>query len=209
MFYKTKIVDKVRVPAKKLGTKIKDSLMDICREDYEGRIKDEYGVIIAVTGIGEVGVGHVIPGDGAAYYEAEIEMLTYKPHVQEVTRGTITEATEFGAFVRIGPIEGLIHVSQIMDDYINYDAKLPGFIGKKTDKKLVPEDNVLARIVTISLKGDTSSSKIGLTMRQPFLGKSDWGRIDEKSVKEVKGKGKKSAEEKPKKESKSKEEKKE
>ncbi|VVB75277.1 DNA-directed RNA polymerase subunit E' [uncultured archaeon] len=194
MFYKTKIIDKVRVPPKKLGTKIKDSLLDICREDYEGRIKDEYGVIIAITGIGEVGVGHVIPGDGAAYYEAEIEMLTYKPHVQEITRGTITEATEFGAFVRIGPIEGLIHVSQIMDDYINYDAKLPGFLGKKTDRKLVPEDNVLARIVTISLKGDTSSSKIGLTMRQPYLGKADWAKVDDKGEKkEAKGKGKKGA----------------
>jgi DNA-directed RNA polymerase subunit E' len=210
MFYKTKIIDKVRVPPKKLGTKIKDSLMEIAREDYEGRIKDEYGVIIAITGIGEVGVGHVIPGDGSAYYEAEIEMLTYKPHLQEITRGTITEATEFGAFVRIGPIEGLIHVSQIMDDYINYDAKLPGFVGKKTDKKLVPEDNVLARIVTVSLKGDTSSSKIGLTMRQPFLGKSDWGRIDEKSAKEGKGKkGKKETEEKTKKEAKPKQEKEE
>jgi DNA-directed RNA polymerase subunit E' len=207
MFYKTKIIDKVRVPPKKLGTKVKESLLDICREDYEGRIKEEYGVIIAVTGIGEVGVGHVIPGDGAAYYETEIEMLTYRPHVQEVVRGTITEATEFGAFVRIGPIEGLIHVSQIMDDFINYDAKLPGFVGKKTDKKLIPEDNVLARIVTISLKGDTSSSKIGLTMRQPFLGKGDWGRIDEKGTKEVKGK--KSPEEKAAKKEKNKGEKKE
>ncbi len=209
MFYKTKIVDKVRVPPKKLGTKVKESLLDICREDYEGRIKEEYGVIIAVTGIGEVGVGHVIPGDGAAYYETEIEMLTYRPHVQEVVRGTITEATEFGAFVRIGPIEGLIHVSQIMDDFINYDAKLPGFVGKKTDKKLIPEDNVLARIVTISMKGDTSSSKIGLTMRQPFLGKGDWGRIDEKGVKEVKGKGKKAPEEKAARKEKDKGEKKE
>ncbi|MDD4468054.1 MAG: DNA-directed RNA polymerase, partial [Candidatus ainarchaeum sp.] len=134
-----------------------------------------------------VGDGHVIPGDGATYYEAEKEMLTYKPNVQEVVRGTITEATEFGAFVRIGPIEGLIHVSQIMDDYINYDSKLPGFLGKKTDKKLVPEDNVLARLVTISLRGDTSSSKIGLTMRQPFLGKADWGKIDEKGEKNKKG----------------------
>jgi DNA-directed RNA polymerase subunit E' len=187
MFYKTKIMDKVRVQPKKLGTNIKDSLLDICREDYEGRIGDEYGVIIAVTGIGKVGDGHVIPGDGAAYYEAEIEMLTYKPNVQEVVRGTITEATEFGAFVRIGPIEGLIHVSQIMDDYINYDSKLPGFLGKKTDKKLVPEDNVLARLVTISLRGDTSSSKIGLTMRQPFLGKADWEKIDEKGEKNKKG----------------------
>jgi hypothetical protein len=75
-----------------------------------------------------------------------------------------------------------------MDDYINYDAKLPGFVGKKTDKKIVPEDNVLARIVTISLKGDVSSSKIGLTMRQAFLGKSDWAKIDEKILKDDKGK---------------------
>jgi DNA-directed RNA polymerase subunit E' len=113
-------------------------------------------------------------------------MLTYKPTLQEVVRGTITEVTEFGAFVRIGPIEGLIHVSQIMDDFINYDSKLPGFLGKKTDKKLIPEDNVLARLVTISLRGDTSNSKIGLTMRQPFLGKEDWGRIDEKGEKNKK-----------------------
>jgi len=99
-----------------------------------------------------------------------------------------------------------------MDDYINYDAKLPGFLGKKTDRKLIPEDNVLARIVTISLKGDTSSSKIGLTMRQPFLGKSDWAKVDEKGdKKEAKGKGKKGAdkeEKAEKKESKAKEDKK-
>ncbi len=192
MFYKTKIMDKVRVPPKKLGAKVKESMIEICKEDYEGRINENYGVIVAVTGIGNIGEGHIIPGDGAAYYEAEIEMLTYKPIMQEVVRGTITEATEFGAFVRIGPIEGLIHVSQLMDDYINYDAKLPGFVGKKTDKKIVPEDNVLARVVTISLKGDTSSSKIGLTMRQPGLGKADWAILEAKAVnkkKKVKDRG--------------------
>lgn len=189
----------MRVPPKKLGGNLKESLLDICREDYEGRIKEEYGVIIAVTSIGKIGDGHVIPGDGAAYYESEIEMLTYKPSIQEVVRGTITEVTEFGAFVRIGPIEGLIHVSQLMDDFINYDSKLPGFVGKKTDKKVVVDDNVLARIVTVSLKGDVSSSKIGLTMRQSFLGKADWGRIDEKTAKDTKdkkGKGKKGKEDK-------------
>ena len=182
MFYKTKINDKVRVPPKKLGAKVKASLLDICKEDYEGRIDQGYGVIIAVTGIGDIGEGHIIPGDGAAYYEAEIEMLTYKPLMHEIVRGTITEATEFGAFVRVGPIEGLIHVSQIMDDFINYDAKLPGFVGKKTEKKIIPEDNVMARVVTISMKGETSNSKVGLTMRQPFLGKVDWAGIDAKAV---------------------------
>jgi DNA-directed RNA polymerase subunit E' len=192
MYYKTKIIDKVRVPPKNLGTKIKESILGICKEDYEGRINDEYGIIVAITGIGKIGDGHVIPGDGAVYYETEIEMLTYKPHIQEITRGVITEVTEFGAFARIGPIEGLIHVSQIMDDYINYDAKLPGFVGKKTGKKLVGDDSVLTRVVTISMKGHTPSSKIGLTMRQPFLGKPEWEKIDDKLAKSAKDeKGKK------------------
>lgn len=180
MFYSTIINDKVRVPPKKLGTKIKSSLLEICKEDYEGRLDQEYGVVIAVTGINAIGDGHVIPGDGSAYYETEIEMLTYKPILQEITRGTITETTEFGAFVRVGPIEGLIHVSQLMDDFINYDAKLPGFIGKKTDKKIIIDDNVLAKIVTISMKGEVSNSKIGLTMRQQHLGKEEWSAIDAK-----------------------------
>ena len=183
MYYKTKIIDKVRVPPKKLGAKLKESLLEICQEDYEGRIKEAYGVIVAITGIGNIGEGHVIPGDGAAYYEAELEMLTYKPHIHEVVRGTVTEATEFGAFLRIGPIEGLVHVSQIMDDYINYDAKLPGFIGKKTERKITTEDNVLAKVVTISMKGDTSNSKLGLTMRQPFLGKPEWAKADDRKSK--------------------------
>jgi DNA-directed RNA polymerase subunit E' len=193
MFYKTKINDKVRVPPKKLGGKVKSSLLDICKEDYEGRLDNDYGVVVAVTGIGEVGEGHIIPGDGSAYYEAEIEMLTYKPILHEVVRGTITESTEFGAFVRVGPIEGLIHVSQLMDDFINYDAKLPGFVGKKTEKKVVAEDNVLAKIVTISMKGEVSNSKIGLTMRQPYLGKAEWAGIDAKAE-EKKSKGKKKEE---------------
>lgn len=180
MFYSTVINDKVRVPPKKLGTKIKSALIDICKEDYEGRIDQDHGVVISVTGINAVGEGHVIPGDGSVYYEAEIEMLTYKPILHEVVRGTITESTEFGAFVRVGPIEGLIHVSQLMDDFINFDAKLPGFVGKKTEKKVVVEDDVLAKIVTISMKGEVSNSKIGLTMRQPFLGKAEWIGIDAK-----------------------------
>jgi DNA-directed RNA polymerase subunit E' len=198
MFYNAKIKDKVRVPPKKLGSKVKNSLLEICQEDYEGRIDNDAGVIIAVTGIGNVGEGHIIPGDGAAYYEAEIEMVTYKPTIHEIVRGTITEATEFGAFVRVGPIEGLIHVSQIMDDFINYDAKLPGFVGKKTEKKIIPEDDVLAKIVTISMKGETSGSKIGLTMRQAYLGKTEWIAMDTKKENKIKKAEKKEANDKKK-----------
>lgn len=194
-----KIKDTVRVPPKELGGKLDEIILKMTQEEYEGIVDEDMGVVIAVTEVGNIGEGRVIPGDGAAYYDAEISMLVYKPVIHELAEGIITETTEFGAFVRVGPVEGLIHVSQIMDDYINYDPKLPGFIGKKTKKKLTVNDVVLARVVTISFKDNISNSKLGLTMRQPFLGKEDWLKMDEKE------KARKKTETKPKDEKKEKE----
>ncbi|MEK6942296.1 MAG: DNA-directed RNA polymerase, partial [archaeon] len=105
----------------------------------------------------------------------------YKPELHEVVEGVVSEVTEFGAFVKTGPVEALVHVSQIMDDYINYDAKGKTFIGKESKKKLSLNDVVLARIITVSLKGTVSNSKIGLTMRQLGLGKKEWKDSDKKA----------------------------
>jgi DNA-directed RNA polymerase subunit E' len=157
--------------------------MKVVRESYEGFLDEDLGVVISVTGVGDVREGKIIPGDGAAYYDADMQILTYKPLMQEIIEGNISEITEFGAFIKIGPIEGLIHVSQIMDDFINYDPKLPGFSAKDSAKKLVVGDTALARVVTVSLRGNISSSKIGLTMRQFGLGKDEWAVLDEKKKK--------------------------
>ncbi|PIN98665.1 MAG: DNA-directed RNA polymerase [Candidatus Diapherotrites archaeon CG10_big_fil_rev_8_21_14_0_10_31_34] len=178
--------DTVRVPPKDFGGKLEESILKIVKEEYEGIVDESVGVIVAVLEVDKVGEGKVIPGDGSAYYESEYKALVYKPEPKEIVEGTITEITEFGAFVRTGPIEGLIHVSQIMNDYINYDAKGPGFIGKETNKKLGLEDQVIARIVTCSLKGNIPNSKLGLTMRQPGLGKEEWLAIDLKRKEKIK-----------------------
>jgi len=172
------IKDIIRVPPKEFGKKIKDSVLKIAQEEYEGIVDESIGVIIAAFEVLKVGDGKIIPGDGAAYYETEFKALTYKPEIQEVVEGAVTEITEFGAFVRTGPIEGLVHVSQIMDDYINYDAKAPAFVGKESGKKLEMDDTVFARVATASLKGTIPNSKIGLTMRQIGLGKREWLAVD-------------------------------
>ncbi|MBU2100150.1 DNA-directed RNA polymerase [Candidatus Micrarchaeota archaeon] len=170
--------DTVRVPPKEFGGKLDEAIKKILKEEYEGIVDESVGVIVAVLEVEKVGQGKVVPGDGSAYYESQYKALVYKPEIKEIVEGAITEITEFGAFVRTGPIEGLIHVSQIMNDYINYDAKGPGFIGKESGKKLGLEDQVTARIVTCSLKGNIPNSKLGLTMRQPGLGKEEWLAVD-------------------------------
>jgi predicted RNA-binding protein with RPS1 domain len=118
--------------------------------------------------------------------------------------GTVTEVTEFGAFVNFGPIDGLIHVSQITEDFMSYDQKNAAFIGRESNKILKVADVVQARIVTVSMKSRVSDSKIGLTMRQPYLGKLEWIEDDQKRAQEkaagAPGKEPAEGKEKPKKE---------
>jgi len=174
MFEIVRIKDKLRVPPTKLGTKMKKALLEIAQEQYEGLIDDDLGVIVAVMNAKKSGEGKIVPGDGAVYYDAELEFLAFRPKIHEIVEGFVNETAEFGLFVRVGPMEGLIHVSQIIDEYLNYDSKNSQFISKTSKLKIGVNDKVLARIVSISLKGTIADSKLGLTMRQPFLGKWQW-----------------------------------
>ncbi len=177
MYQIVRIEDMVRVPAEHFNEELEVTLKNILAEQYEGKLDREVGSLISVLDVKSDGIGRVIPGDGAAYYNASFRALAYKPELQEIVEGDVIEIVEFGAFVRLGPLDGLVHVSQITDDYLNYDEKGQRFVGKESKKTLAQGDKVRARIVTISLK-KAKENKIGLTMRQPGLGKLEW--INEK-----------------------------
>ncbi len=86
--------------------------------------------------------------------------------------------------MRIGPVDALLHVSQLMDDFISYDEKQGVLLGKETKRKLSSGDQVRVRITAVSLGRAGSSGKIGVTARQPFLGKLEWlkhGRFTSKT----------------------------
>jgi DNA-directed RNA polymerase subunit E' len=72
-------------------------------------------------------------------------------------------------------MDGLLHVSQITDDFMSYDGKNGRLISKNVSKVLSEGDRVRARIVAVSInEREPRDSKIGLTMRQPALGKLEW-----------------------------------
>jgi len=198
MFEMVCVRDKLRVPPTKLGTKMKKALLEIAQEQYEGIVDEDLGVIVAVINAKKTGEGKIVPGDAAVYYGAELEFLVFKPRLYEVVEGFVTETAEFGLFVRVGPMDGLVHVSQVMDEYLNYDSKNSQFISKESKQRIGLNDKILARVVSISLKGSLADSKLGLTMRQPFLGKHQWVEQQIKDArsgkkKDKKGKGKKRA----------------
>ena len=189
MYLVSKIEDTVRIPPNRFVDPLEDVAVEILNESYVGKIDKKLGLMVTVKEIEELGIGKVIMGDGAAYHDVIFTALFFKPELHEIVEGEVIEITEFGAFIRIGPMDGLVHVSQVTDDYINYDGKRGALIGKESKKSLEEGDKVRARIVALSLKGKSSKeTKIGLTMRQPGLGRFEW--IDEEKNKKKPTKGK-------------------
>lgn len=163
--------ESVRVPPNLFGMKIHEAALQMLRELYERTVNRDLGVVVALLEARVKSEGRVIPGDGAAYFDVECDALTFAPEVNEVVDGEVTEIVEFGAFVRLGPIDGLVHVSQIANDYFTYDKKNGYLVGRETRKVLKKGDQVRAKIATVSLKDSIPASKIALTMRPEGLGK--------------------------------------
>jgi len=168
MFYETELKTHVRVPPTSFNENKKDAILKELNKKFEGFISPEIGAVVAISSIKEVGEGVIIPGDGAAYYETTFKVFTFKPELQEVLVGKITDITEFGAFIEMGPLDGMIHVSQSMDDYVSYN-KSGSLTGKQTKHVVKGGDICRARIIAVSYKEPTSP-KMGLTMRQHRLG---------------------------------------
>ena len=63
-------------------------------------------------------------------------------------------------------------ISQTMDDFVSF-AKDKTLSGKESKRTLKVGDKCKARIIAISFK-DPTNPKLGLTMRQQFLGRTDW-----------------------------------
>jgi len=180
MYRILKLRDRVRVPPELFKEDVEKAVEEAIRKEYEGHLSSKHGYFLRLLGVDEVSDGMILPGDGAVFYDVVFRILAYKPEMQEIVEGKVTEITEFGCFVNIGPIAGLVHISQVMDDFVSY-SKSGVLQGKKTKRSLKVGDMVRARVVAISLKS-LQTAKIGLTMRQPGLGKLEWLKEGKKNA---------------------------
>jgi len=178
MFKLITLEDTIRIPPEKFNQPLETVTFEQLKSKYEGMIDEELGYVIAVTEIQVNPVGKIIPGDGATYHKTVFSILAFFPKIQEIVEGEVVEIADFGAFVRVGPIDALLHVSQLLDDYISYDEKQGVLMGKETKRKLATGDPVRVRVTAVSLARGGGSGKVGVTARQPFLGKLEWIKHD-------------------------------
>src|SRR5690242_8010836 len=136
MFARVYMSDVVRIPPNRLTNSLKDTAITILKEKYESMISPELGYVIMIVDASANAVGKLVAGDGSTYHKVQFKALTFYPKLQEVVEGEIVEITDFGAFVRVGPTDALLHLSQITDDYLKSDVKQGIIIANQTAKSL-------------------------------------------------------------------------
>jgi DNA-directed RNA polymerase subunit E' len=175
MYLKEQRRDVIRIPPERLGEDIIEISQELTQHSFEGKIVGDRSLIVSTTGITPIGEGRIVHGDGAVYQDVEYEALIFRLDNQEVIEGSVCEILKFGAFVRFGPLDGLLHISQVMDDHIDVDVDNQRLMGKESRRDIRVNNDVRARIVTVSVnERNPRESKIGLTMRQSGLGRIDW-----------------------------------
>jgi DNA-directed RNA polymerase subunit E' len=175
MYKRVRLRDTVEVPPEHLAEVTPELVRQLLQDKLEGRMDENVGSVVSVTEVIDIGEGAVIPNEPGVYYEAEFDALTFDPQMQEVVDGEVVEVVNFGAFVGIGPVDGLLHVSQISDEYLAYDEEGQMLASRDSNRTLGVGDAVRARIVTKSIdERNPRDSKIGLTAKQVGLGKHGW-----------------------------------
>ena len=174
MFSISTLADVVRIPPDQFGTTLRKAAIDILKEKYESMINADLGYIIMILDAKVDEMGKMVAGDGGTFHRVTFKALTFYPKLQEIVHGEIVDITDFGAFVRIGPTDALLHLSQVMDDYLKSDVKAGVIIANQSGRTLRVGSALRSRITAVSLGKAATMGKIGITCRQPFLGTDDW-----------------------------------
>ncbi|MEM3228119.1 MAG: DNA-directed RNA polymerase [Candidatus Micrarchaeaceae archaeon] len=174
MYYTYTIKDTIRITPEYFNEPPEKAAAEILQKRYERILDKDLGLLLAVYNVRDISGGEILPEDPAIYYNVTFDALAFNLEIEEVIVGEVSELAEFGCFVRIGPMEGLVHISQITDEFMSLDRKSNMLISKSTKRVLKKGDIVYAKVSTISMKNNIKESKIALTMRPEGLGKLEW-----------------------------------
>ncbi len=85
-----------------------------------------------------------------------------KDRVGESFAGSISGVASFGAFVALDDVyvEGLVHVSELGNDYFHFDAAKHQLMGERTRKRYRLGDRLQVKVARV----DLDSSRIDFTL---------------------------------------------
>ncbi len=182
MFNLITLKDTIRISPSKFDQPLDTAAYEELRGKYEGLVDEDLGYVISVIKVEVNPIGRIVPGDGGTHHQVTYSIMTFFQQLQEIVEGEVVEVADFGIFLRIGPVDALLHVIQLMDDFSSDDVRQRTLLGKESGRTIGRGDLFRVRMVAVSFPKGRSSGKIGVTARQPMLGKLDWIEAEVKAM---------------------------
>ena len=174
MIYRYRISDIISIHPSLFNEDLETAAYKQLTNKYVGLYDPELGYIVKIDNVRVDPLGKVISEDGSSNHRVEFDAYTFMPVKGEVVEGEVVGIESFGIFVRIGPVDALVHKSVLMDDVVDIN-KIEGFVvGRNSRREIRKGDKVRARILDYSPPRATSLMKIALFMKSLGLGNLKW-----------------------------------
>lgn len=166
------VVDYIKIPPSRYGEDLNKIAEEILKSEYENKFIRDLGIVLLVYDVRVDEMGMIIPGEGSTYHEARFKLLAFVLLTNEVVEGIVRDIRNIGAFVDIGPVDALVHISQVFDDKAFYDEASKRIVSEDKKRFIKIGDIVRGRITSVSLhSGREGLIRVAMTMRQPGLGR--------------------------------------
>ena len=188
MYMITQAEGVVPVPPSRLEDDIEKMdkvIEELTLKQYEGSFGQDKSITILVKNVrrkDEKNNGRIVHGDGSVYFDVVFDQLVFRFKENEIIQGQVVQITKFGAFVKFGPLDGLLHIKVMMDEHVDVDEANQRLIGRESGRTLNVGDIVRARIISMDInEKNPRDSKIGLVTRGGAgLGRLEWIEEEEK-----------------------------
>ncbi|KCZ77417.1 hypothetical protein H311_01571, partial [Anncaliia algerae PRA109] len=151
MFYQATLRHNLYIPPELLSSNITTSLISLLKENVEGIPSQDYGYVVSVLNILNIGEGE-IQSDGFVIFSIEFQALILKLSKGEVVDTVVSESNKMGIFSAVGPITVFISNYQVPKDV----------------EKI--ERNTLLRVKVMGIKVEKEKIFVIGTINEDFLG---------------------------------------
>jgi ribonuclease R len=98
--------------------------------------------------------------------EAWLKCFYMKDRVGEIFEGSISSVVPFGIFVALDGVfvEGLVHVSELGQDYFHFDEKLHAMVGERSGRRFRLADRVRVQLTRVDMEANKIDFRLAETI---------------------------------------------
>jgi len=170
MFFIKELTHTILLHPSYFGPRMLQYLETKLYQDVEGTCSGQFGYIIAVVNVLDIGKGMILPGSGQAEFITKYQAIVFKPFKGEVVEGVVHNVNRMGFFADVGPLSVFVS-AQLIHPNLRFDpnSNPPSYA---SDDQII-EKNTRVRLKIVGTRVDATEIFAIGTIKEDCLGVID------------------------------------